>query len=327
MFRKLNKIILVLIFLTAFLAGNHVSATDFKALMDAYLEGGLIDHDKGPGAEIVDERTQDNLGFFYDKPTAVNFSHMYWKLGLYDYTNDWAIDEFMRMNECSIYQRFFGNEFEWTKVRDATRVFLKKNRDDFPTRFEFVMPIRLQDYDEKYGTFELQDDFKIRSIRRFQLSASDIGSNNCVNDFKVQNGYPGVLNMEFSRPFDLERIPVRDDLAKAFIEEKNRELVEKYPPLARTESQKYELREVYAFLRLKVYSVGQIYPSGLDGRPPSVQILGVMEGFSVYADISRKTLFYEQNFTRDQTAGKLNVKLGDQYDELKEKSGSGGILQ
>lgn len=326
MFQKFHKTSVVVAFLIAFFIGNQAYATNFKALMDSYLEGGFINHDEGPGAEIIDEKTKDNSGFFYDSPTVEAFSHMFWKVGLYDFTNDWAIDEFMRINECGIYQKFFGDEFEWEKVRDATRTFLKKNKHDFPTRFEFEMPILLQDYDEKYETFELQDDYKIRSIRRFMLGASDIGAKDCVVDFQARQGYPRVLRMEFSRPFDLEHVPVSPDLAKAFIREKNKELLE-LPPSNRTEEQKYKLREVYAFLRLKVYSAGKIIPSNNPSRPPSVQILGVMEGFSIYADRHKKTLFYEQNFIRDKTAGKLNVRLSDQYEELKEKSLEGGILQ
>lgn len=311
-------------FLTAGIAHAEIEEL-VKGYSDKYFK-----HNEGAGAEklsIVNHKKVADV-YLYEQPTVKALSHMYWGLSLYSPDDDDAIDEFMRINECDMYQKFIGDEFEWEGIRNAAKTFIKNNKSEFPTRFEFIIPLKLRDYNERYLAFEVQDDFKIKSFRRFELFATDAYAKPCVKDQTIGSGYPRIIVLELSRPLTIVRVPMSKKIANAYTRKKNKEFKQAYTKLiSRTKKAMYGMRNAYLFLKVKIFAHGGLLGRTRNSRLPSVRMMGVLEGYEVYADTKKETLFHSQIFVRSKKKGKLNIKLGSQYKILREKSENGGMLQ
>ncbi len=313
-----------LVLCTSFYA--HASV---KELIDNYTEEYLT-NGEGAGAEKESPLSIEGgeSDYFYETPSNEALSHMFWGIGLYDVSDDWAVDEFMRLNECELYRQFFGDEFEWREIRSAAVDFIEQNRDQFPTRFEFILPIKLSDYNEKYGAFGIQKDYQIKSFRRFELFSSNYSAEPCLKEYPAQSGYPRSIVAEFSRPFTLTRIPMTLQQANEYIKQKN-DLFNKWYPNVQTRSTKrlYELRDAFLSIKVSFFAHGEFLPLNNLYRVPVVRMMAILEGYAVYADRNKEELFYAQTYIRDKQKGKLNLKLGEQYEMLREKSKEGGVLR
>lgn len=294
----------------------------FDYLLENYQDKYLKNY-QGKGSVKTGNVTRND--YIYEEPTVENLSYLYWAVNLYSVNDDYAIDEYMRLNECSLYKDFHIDETEWVAVRDATRDFLRKNKNDFPTRFEFMLPLKFGDYDKAEGTFEVQKDFKINSMRRFQLIAKDVRRKACSTDHSIPNSYPRGLVLEFSRPFNLTKVHVPADKAQDYIDRRMDHMRYAYRKNELSKALMYRLRDAYLVIKVKIFTHGK-FLGHIIGDISAVQMMGVMEGYQVYEDIQKKNLLYSQNYIAVQSRGKLNVKLQTQFDELIAKSKDRGIL-
>lgn len=318
----MKKILFIVLVMTC-VALPQVSRAQLEFL-DGY-EDKYIAQDIGPSAEkefsFVDNST---ASYVYETPTVKALSHLFWAVNLYSLDDDKAVDEFMHHNECEIYRNFSSDEFEWSEIRNATRDFIRENKNDFPTRFEFIIPIKLEDYDSKRKAFEVQEKYKISSIRRFEVYATNFRQKACAEDIRIQEGYPRSLVLEFSRPFSLSHVPMSEDLANEYIKS-SIEKLKRYDPGARVKSRMYSLRDAYLVLKVKIFTHGKFL--GLTSyKIPAVQMLSILEGYEVYEDRYKQKLFYAESYVTNKDKGKLNVKLQDEYDILIERSKGKGLL-
>ena len=264
--------------------------------------------------------------YIYETPTVKALSYLFWAVGLYNLEDDEAVDEFMRINECDIYKNFYSDEIEWQAIREATRSFLGENKADFPTRFEFVMPLKLGDYDEKRKAFEIQDEYKIRSLRRFELYATDYKKPPCIKDHDIRKGYPRSIILEFSRPFMLTHVPLEQQDALSYIKRKLTILKTNYNDRYQTKDRMYLLRDAYLVIKVKIFTYGKMLGANLR-KVQTVQMMGVLEGYEIYEDIGKKNAFFAQNYVTSRSKGKLDQRLKAQYKLLRAKHDAGGILR
>lgn len=318
-----RRFISIFCFGLIFFLGGQVALAQLE-FIEGY-EDKYLNYDEGPGAEkkfsFVDNSTSS---YVYEIPTLKALSHLYWAVNLYSLDDDSALDEFMRHNECDIFQNFSSDEFEWAEIRNATRDFIRENKNDFPTRFEFMIPIKLQDYDKKRRAFAVQKDYQISSIRRFEVYATDFRAAPCTDDSRIIDGYPRSLVLEFSRPFTLSHIPMSEKMANDYIKE-NLEKLKRYDPAARVKARMYNLRNAYLVLKVKVFTHGKFLGLNIF-KLPVVQMLSILEGYEVYEDRYKQKLFYAESYVTSKDKGKLNIKLQDEYDILLDRSKNKGIF-
>ncbi len=295
-----------------------------------YLDGGykdkLRDNDQGPGAHIIGELEKlVGRSYMYEDATNRSLSHLLWAVNFYHYEDTWAIDEFMKINECSIYKNFASNDLEWEKIRTATKEFLKKNRSEFPTRFKFMLPLRIGEYDQAKSIFNLQEDYKIQALRRFEVYTTDYSAFPCIQTERVKNGYPRAMILEFSRPFSITSIPISRAGAAEYIKGK-REKYKSYLSSSKvTKEGADSTRTAFLVMKVKIYTHGKqiVDPSA---SMKAVQMMGVLEGYEVYADQKQTELMYSETYITNKSNNKLGQKLEEQYKTLKEWSKGKGTL-
>ncbi len=318
-----KKVAVLAVLFVCFAANNSYAQLDF--LKDGYEEK-YFNHDEGPGVEKNSAFSdKDITQYVYEEANVKNLSHLLWALTLYKPTNDWAVDEYMRVNECMLYQKYYEDDFEWDKIRNATRLFIKGNLHEFPTRFSFMMPLKLKDYNEKRKTFEIQDKYKIEAIRRFELYASDIAKKGCMKSHNLRKGYPRILHLEFSRPFNLIAIPMEMTKAHEYIKDKNKEYNKLYTGSRKSDDAKYKVRSAYLVINVKIFSHGKVGENRMRFLP-TVQVMGILESYEVYVDKGRSDLLFKHSYVSGRKSGKLNLFLKDQYKVLREMSAGDGTM-
>jgi hypothetical protein len=253
-------------------------------------------------------RTEIKAGearYIYEKPTRQKFSRLFWALGMLDLKEDKNIDNFLQINECDIWKDYFYNEFEWRKVRESGRQFLAENSNKFPLRFEVAQMMLLGEYDLQTESFDVLRDYKIADTARIEVFPQDYADVVCQDDgsgrLQQIDGYPIGIVAEFNRPINLVRIPVPEELARTFIEDKLRTF-KKLRSDKQNQENLYSYRDAYLFMHVKFFAYKDQFTNNDNYR--MAEIMAVLEGFEIYADKDKKLLLYSQDYRKKVSRSK-----------------------
>ncbi len=165
-----------------------------------------------PAAEKT-ELIQNYVSITYD-----NLARTLWAMNVHALDDDLMVDNFLRITECNLYNKFFMNEFEWEKIRDATRKYLMKFKEDFPRRYEYIQPLYLDRYDFALKGFELMKDSAFTQSTRLEMASNVYYKSKCGSEaIRHVQGYPDSVVLTTRRPFKLSFIRVNEALAKEYL--------------------------------------------------------------------------------------------------------------
>jgi hypothetical protein len=238
---------------------------------DLDLTGVILDKETTPTDEYVD-------------PDFENLSHAYWAIGKFLETNNKAVDNFLLINECDLYQKYYYNEFEWAKLRDAARLHIRRNLATFPTTFEILVPIHLGQYDTSKEQFEIMPDSQMSATRRIDALVNSASGGICGITGEI-DGYPRNIIVVLSRPFALLNLPVKREIANDFIDN----AFEDHNP-----NQVNKLRMRTAYLRLKIRLSQYKETVYMQQGGLRAVVMATLEGVEVYGDKKRTKLLYSK---------------------------------
>ncbi len=263
---------------------------------------------------VVPSEAADHI---YESPTVSSLSKLYWRLGKMNINNPAHVNDFLRINECDIYQDYIHNEFEWLKIAASAKEYLTTNSKTFALRFQAVQPLRLGEYNFDKKVFEIVDEYKVDGIRRLEVLANNFYDEIC--DLRYNQhvpDYPKGLVVELSRPINLETVPMSPDAAENFIQQG---LINfrKYKKQMQTSENLYDNRQ--AFLVLKIKSFSYQGETGTRDGYKLANILGVLEGVEIYADEDLKQLIYEESYRKKRERSPEELALKERYQERLKK--------
>jgi len=194
-----------------------------------------------------------------------NLSKLYWRLGAFDYEDKDSIEKYIKINDCKIFNNFSRNDFEWEKIMDTMRPYLKNNAKSFPLTYQFTLGLTLGKYDMQKGGFEIIDGTGFSNSRLINVATSDFNKEIC-NDNSIGMTYPKSVIILLSKPFDLNFISIDEHVAQAYILKKKQ----------------FVNRE--AFLRLRV--TFEQYVGNLSGENNTLfsVLKGKVDGYEVFED-------------------------------------------
>lgn len=243
-----------------------------------WLPGGAL----AAGAASSEERVP-LLSAEYVSPTYDNIARVLWALEVKDLFDDKAIDGYLQIAECNLFQKFYSNEFRWKKIRERTRDYLDKYKSKFPRRFEYVQPISLDRYDFALKGFPIMLEQQFVGATRLQFSANAQGVTKCP-DVILRNfsGYPSGAVLNVKTPFNLTFVRVPEVLAKEYL--KMVEGIALKP---------YEGRP--AFIRFRI-RVDQFLNEESIDQGNFANFSGALEKIEVFADRELLLPLYTQSF-------------------------------
>ena len=234
-----------------------------------------------------------------DKPyvpgNALNFSRLYWTLGKFEIDDNEAIDYFIRINDCKLYKRYFYDEFEWKRIQEATKSYIKNNLTNFPTRFEIVRPIEFGRYNVADAYFELEEEFIADEVKRIDFVSHDVrhADSECA-DYNMYDVYPVDIMLELTRPFSFEFVPVENDLARLYLDEIERAFEDndfKYKKM-------HYKRTAYMKLKVEISQFKGTKVAPLSEGGSKAIVYGRINGVEVYADVGLQRPLYYENLSQ-----------------------------
>lgn len=270
-----------------------------------------------------EDRLVSDFEHFYDDITIQKLSKLYWKIKALDFNNDTHIDNFLFINECDIYNDYYYNELEWGHIRNQGKDFIVDNLEEFPVRYKFVQPLKLEEYDQDNEIFNVLPFYQIDGLRKFEIISNDFGDRICsqrrIDDI---DGYPRVLLVEFTQPLTIKGISMRPAIAKRYIDKKM-EIFDSLEDNRKSKDKVYELRNAYIVMKMKVFSYkGE---DQIDNGLKRAAVYGMLEGYEIYGDRDLTDLLYFENFVRQAAEKPVDVRLKEQYEALRRKRGQAPI--
>lgn len=257
-----------------------------------------------------------------DKPyvsgNTVNFSRLYWSLGKFELDDDEAIDYFIRINDCNLYKRYFYDEFEWNRIQEATRTYIKTNLTNFPTRFEIVRPIEFSRYNVEEAYFQLEEEFIADEVKRIDFFSHDVRADDseCA-DYRMYDVYPVDIMLELTRPFSFEYVPVENDLARLYLDEIERAFEDAHFKFKKL----HYKRLAYMKLKVEISQFKGTKVAALSEGGSKAIVYGRINGVEIYADSAlTKPLYYENMSQKRKRRLAKSRRNTEDEDEKKEKS-------
>ena len=256
--------------------------------------------------DIATERevtiVRDEHGDDYLNPTLGNLSKLYWKLGVFDFEDDVAVDNYLRINECGIFTAYSKDEFEWIEIRNATRQRLKNNIDEISNQFKFLMPIYLGAYDPDRGGFELVKNSGFPNLKRIEFVSPYLRKEICNTVVEVPDYEKNIL-LILREPLDYTFVEMDDHVAQAFILRKQQQAEEFHDE--RVRMRRYQ-REAYIRLRMNIHEYqGNIMGRTLDGN--LAILYGTLQGIDIFDDMDQKLLL--ASYSREELLERKKAKM------------------
>jgi len=255
----------------------------------------------------------DQNQHFYEKLTFPKVSQLYWALNKFGLRDDAAIDSYMMINECDIYQNYARNEFEWKNIRESGRQYIKNNIKDFPTRFEIIQPLNFAEYDFEQQVFDVWQPYKIDNIRLLEVVVPGVDEKICGTvSARDLPSYPKKFVTELARPISVVSVKVPQNKAKYFIEQSNKRISarDQNNNAAAFDSEKrYQARQAFLVLKVKYFALSDedAKKSSASASDP-IKILAVLEELEIFGDKNRKFLLYKEQF-RKQSGQNIAVEM------------------
>ncbi len=154
----------------------------------------------------------------YSPTTPEYLAKSYWLLNELNIDDNENIDQYLMITECDLYEQYFANDIEWSKIRDATRGYIKLNKQNFPRRFEFVQPIYLDRYDTNSQTFVINQNSQIKGVLQIQVSGNSSMNYRCI-DTSAYNPLLFPINavLKLSRPLSYTSVQTKPEAAQEYL--------------------------------------------------------------------------------------------------------------
>jgi len=266
---------------------------------------------------MIRDEPMDDLQDVYQRTSVTNLSKLYWALGMLDLKDDQAIEDFLKINDCDLYQKYVHNDFEWAKIKQATRKMLGKTMALFPTRYEIIIPINLGAYDQEKSQFLVAPDSTMNNAKRMDVSPNYgvwiCGSGDDMKD------YPRNMILTLVRPFTFKVVPASAELAELYINS-TQDAVSTLSSRIAMAAYKRE-----AYLRLKVRIIQYVETIDFHGRWRAV-VIAAIESYDVFADQERLKLLYSKDLSKEDLHSRHHRRTEDTTDSsVKSNSpGQGG---
>lgn len=249
------------------------------------------DKDKNPFGGLKEGFLNDPFYDAYLKPTVPNLSHLYWKLGAYKEITKDSIDNYLLINECDIYKKYFHNDFQWKQISEITSKNLLATKDSFSSKFKFMFPVDFGRYDDERKGFPLINSTALYKFHRMEVFANKMNEKICGYDRAI-TAYPRNIMLALTKPLNLDFIPVDYDRAQLFLK--------RYKERIGRTSKRQDRR---AFIRLRINFFRHLgVTRGLDNQPIAI-VYGDLEGIDFFEQETEEGLLAVLDYTYKEGTG------------------------
>ncbi len=225
-------------------------------------------------------------GMEYAPLGVASLSDVLFRKGVLKTDDSIALEEYVRIHNCGVYEQYGKDEFAWARIRESMGRDLDIRLQDFPEGLEIQNTIYLQQYDLTTNQFPVEAISRIKDTRRLMLIETN-GSILPCGSSKFQRFYPRVhptrAILRVDQAINLVTIPVNRKIADRVIAEMN----------DRTNIMEEERRSVLAVMRVRVTGVD---PLAVASIPTERTLVGQIDELLVYEGPARKILIFKKDY-------------------------------
>lgn len=245
---------------------------------------------------------RDDYAGKYNPSTLENLSKLYWRLGAFDFEDNMAVGNYLKINDCKIYTEYLNDDLEWRQILQVMKDHLRADLDKFPLNYQFLLPVHLGRYDTQLGGFPLVDKTGFKDAKRISVDSTDRNREVCFDANAIKD-YPKRLIILLPEPFTFDFLKLDEHVAQAYILRKKAEY-EKMDDAKRVRSYERD-----AYLRLRV-TFSQ-YHGNLRGEfNETLAILfGRIDGYEVFEDAGQKRLMASVDMSKNKSASPAQMSV------------------
>lgn len=245
---------------------------------------------------------RDNFAGKYNLSTLENLSKLYWRLGAFDYDDDMAVANYLKINDCKIFTEYLNDDLEWEEIIRVMKTHLQNESSTFPLNYQFLLQLHLGRYDATLGGFPLVDRTGFTDAKRIEVDSIDHDKEICFDPGTIKD-YPKSVIILLPKPFTLDFLKIDEHVAQAYILRKKSE----YSKLS--DESKVRSYERDAYLRLRV-SFSQ-YHGNLRGETNQTMaiLFGTIDGYEVFEDANQKRLMLSVDLKEQEKKASLGTEM------------------
>lgn len=221
----------------------------------------------------------------YQQADLESLVDLFWILEMKEIDDLEAVDSYIQIKECDIYNDHYSDDFAWEKIRNITIEKLKNMPTTGNRRYEMIIPMPIGRYNFDEKNFPIMVDAFIKGQRRFYFNFGQTSSPVC-GSYSHREIYRSQVSVQLNRPFMMSGIYMSPKDAEDFT------LRQKISDLAsvRIEYGEEFQRLVFVNVRLRLLKhLGQVtVPGGYIAN----EIYAILEGYEIYEDPNKQKLLF-----------------------------------
>lgn len=260
----------------------------------------------------------------YERATYERLSKLYWALAMFDLKDNQAIDQYLMINECDLYMKFYNDDLALEDLRNVTRDSIVHNLIKATRTYEIVMPVGLDRYNKGTRRFRIDPSSTFVGTKKLEVTLNTLPRRICGKQGPLQK-YPWNFIVAFSRPFTLTEIPLPPEQAQELIDYTKEEFEKgvngklfQYRGLS-------EFSRI-VFLRLKI-TMSQFKEFGKNYGDETVPVIfATIDGFQIYGDVEKTKLLYDQEEENRKKMDRLKYNT-EGREQIRQKIPQGQLLE
>lgn len=223
----------------------------------------------------------------YGETTLEGMSDVLFRKGILRTDDPAAIEEYIRIHECGLYEQYMNDDFSWNRIREAYARELQLRLPTLPDGIEIVSALPLGQYNLATNEFEISSGSKFERMAYITVMKTEGGSYDACSHIRstvfVPRVHPLELNVKIDVPLTLTGIPITQEVANKLIDEMNK----------RQELTEERKRTVTLVMRIRVTNVD---PLSSVTDPLRRTILGLIDDLRIYESPERKQLLFRRDY-------------------------------
>lgn len=208
-------------------------------------------------------------------------------------TNDpAAVEEYVRIHHCGLYEQYARDDFAWARIREAQARTIDMMLSTFPDGLEVESALHLDRYDLASNSFLIRAEEQMHNVASMYALQLEMGNMTPCPDIQfstfVPRVHPLTLAVKFDKPVTLKGLNMNRSTADALIVDMNKRPNTK--------------REVTIVMSISVTGVDPLAMSD----PLRRTVLGTLDMIRVYDTPERKTLLFKKDFESQQDSKGTN---------------------
>ncbi len=233
-------------------------------------------------ASKIDSPVTTTLGT-YEPVRVDDVAGLFWKYGVHTYDDVTALNQFLLLKNCVIYDDYFSNDFLWQRIVQSQVREIDYFKDTYKSRFVIPDVVSLARFDFQESVFYLTNDSAFRNMGFITFFNPDTVDMNCdiyrhiheLKKYPINNIYAKLEN-----PVTMQYVPIKREDAQRLIDDLS------------TKSEKD--RVMYSRVYINIIGVSKVSLKG--SFSDQVEFLARMERIEIYEDIENKKLLYQRDF-------------------------------